>query len=655
MNFGEILIYLNPLLVLSAIYFGYKKIRNNNNSNNKNFDTLLYVILGNHTLLLILLAYYFLKTDLRFEYVSSYSSDELTAGYKLAGIWAGRDGTLLVWSWATALTLVLERFFHKEKGMQRDLTSIIGTILLLSLCIIQLYINPFGMNETVPDKGNSLNQLLLSPYMIIHPPIVFVSYGMIALLYASAMAFLITEDKSWNDTIKRWGRGSWIGMSLALVIGGYWAYVTLGWGGYWAWDPVETSGLLPWLAMTSLLHTSVMSRRKKDYRILGPLLAMFTFVLVLLESFITRGGIWISFHAFLPSQSDSVTQRFFDVMEADKSVMIFFILMVLNIIFTLAIVIKKYIERKEEEKEIEYDNIEKIFSKDNTFFAAIYTQLLILTVTLVLLLVSAKGQLAPEIYEIRLAPFVIMLAAIFTIHTLRPFFELKNILLVVVLATIFSIIYAFMTNGSEWMVGAMLPWAFVCGYSIFRYMWKYRTKKLLPMLRAWGPYTAHLGILLIIIGYCFSYGLGTEDKITLEEGEQKVVGNFVLILEKIAMNSGPEVMACVPECTAFIILIENDDVLINDQISKWREDGQETTQIYLKHELSRDLYITLNGVSTLEDGEHTATITVREIPGIILVWLGSLLTITGMLLTMFTEWKSGQEWLRNISKKVPDH
>ena len=83
--------------------------------------------------------------------------------------------------------------------MQRDLTSIIGTILLLSLCIIQLYINPFEMNETVPDKGNSLNQLLLSPYMIIHPPIVFISYGMIALLYASAMAFLITEDKNWND------------------------------------------------------------------------------------------------------------------------------------------------------------------------------------------------------------------------------------------------------------------------------------------------------------------------------------------------------------------------------------------------------------------------------------------------------------------------
>ena len=653
MNFGEILIYLNPLLVISAIYFGYNNIKHKDKSNNKNFDTLLYVILSNHTLLLILLAYYFLKTDLRFEYVSDYSSDELSIGYKLAGVWAGRDGTLLIWTWATTLTLVLERFFHKVKGLQRDLTSIIGTILLLSLCIIQLYINPFEMNEIVPDNGNSLNILLLSPYMIIHPPIVFVSYGMIALLYASAMAFLITEDKSWNGTIKRWGRGSWIGMSLALIIGGYWAYVTLGWGGYWAWDPVETSGLLPWLTMTSLLHASVMSRRKKDYRILGPLLAMFTFVLVLLESFVTRGGIWISFHAFLPSQSDSVTQRFFDVMEADKSVMNFFILMVISIILTLAIVIKKYRDRKDEDKQIEYDSIEKIFSEDNTFFAAIYTQLLILTVTLVLLLVSAKGQLTPEIYEMRLAPFVVLLAAIFTIHTLRPFFELKKILLVVGFAIIFSAIYAFMIKGNGWMVGAMLPWAFVCGFSIFRYMWKYRNKKLLPMIRAWGPYTAHLGIMLILIGYCISYGLDTKDTVTLAEGEEKIVGNFVLELSEISTeNSGTEIQRI-----ANIQLKENDgeELVVDDQISISIQGEQETTNIYLKHELHRDLYITLDEVPPGIDGELTAKITVREIPGIILVWTGAFLTILGMIITMFTEWKPGQKWLRNISKKVPDH
>ncbi len=267
MNIGEILVYLNPLLILSAIYFGYQNLDKKNSNSERNFDSLSYLILGNHTFLLILLAYYFLTTNLKFEYVSDYSSDDLSIGYKLAGVWAGRDGTLLIWTWATSLTLVLERHFHKEKEMQRELTSLIGMGLLLALCTIQLFINPFGLNETTPTTGNGLNPLLLSPYMIIHPPIVFVSYGMIVFLYASAISFLITEDKSWNNTIKRWGRGSWIGMSLALIIGGYWAYVTLGWGGYWAWDPVETAGLLPWFAMTTLLHTSVMSRRKKDYRI----------------------------------------------------------------------------------------------------------------------------------------------------------------------------------------------------------------------------------------------------------------------------------------------------------------------------------------------------------------------------------------------------
>jgi len=221
---------------------------------------------------------------------------------------------------------------------------------------------------------------------------------------------------------------------------------------------------------------------------------------------------------------------------------------------------------------------------------------------------------------------------------------------VVGLGIAFSLAYAIMSEGRGWMVGAMIPWAFICGYSIFRYMWRYRAKKLLPMLRAWGPYTAHLGMMLILIGYCLSYGLGTEDSITLQEGERKLAGNFVLELEKVTMNSGPSEMACIPKCTAFIRLIENDDdVVIDDQISKRREGNQETTQIYLKHQIHRDLYITLSSV-TSEGGENSATIIVREIPGIILVWTGTLFTISGMLLTMVTEWKPGKKWLRSIGK-----
>jgi len=647
MNVGEILIYLNPLLVLCSIYFGFNYLKNTDKADKRNFEALLSITLVTHTIALILLAYYFLVTDLRFEYVSDYSAENLSLGYKLAGIWAGRDGTLLIWAWTTILSINVERKLHSGEDSQKQSTSLIGCIILLGFCIIQLYINPFSQNETVPGIGNGLNPLLLSPYMIIHPPIVFVSYGMIVLLYASGMAYLITGNKNWNETVKRWGRSSWIGMSLALSIGGYWAYVTLGWGGYWAWDPVETAGLLPWLATTSLLHTAVMSRRKKKYNVLGPLLAMLTFVLVLLESFVTRGGIWSSVHAFIVEETGGAWSRLGYVLENDVSVKGFFILMILSIILTFGLVVSNY-RKKEAEEPKEYNSLEDYFSEDNTFFAAIYTQLLILTVTLVLLLVRANGYMTPEVFEVRLAPFVVILSAIFTIHTLRPFIDLQKILVVVGLGIAFSLAYAIMSEGRGWMVGAMIPWAFICGYSIFRYMWRYRTKKLLPMLRAWGPYTAHLGMMLILIGYCLSYGLGTEDSITLQEGERKLAGNFVLELEKVTMDPGPDEM----KVTAFIRLIENDDdVVIDDQISKRIEGTEETTQIYLKHQIHRDLYITLNSATPgAEGGESSATITVREIPGIILVWTGTLFTISGMLLTMFTEWKPGKEWLRSIGK-----
>ncbi len=650
MNFGEILIYLNPLLILFAIYFGYQNLSRSQKKNDKKYDSLLYVILGNHTFLLLLLSYYFLTTNLRFEYVSDYSANDLSIWYKLAGLWAGRDGTLLIWSWATILTLVLERFFDKKSSKQRELTSLFGMILLLSLAIIQLYINPFSLNENTPDDGKGLNPLLLSPYMIIHPPIVFISYGMIVLLYASGISFLITEDKRWNDTIKRWGRGSWIGMSLALIIGGFWAYVTLGWGGYWAWDPVETAGLLPWFSMTTLLHTSIMSRRKKTYSVLGPLLAMLTFVLVLLESFVTRGGIWSSVHSFIVEDTGGTWSRLSYVLENDLSVRGFFIMMILTLIITLIIVLKKYKEKEDNEKNEKYDTLEDFFSEDNTFFAAIYTQLLILTVTLVLLLVRANGYLAPEVFDVRLAPFVIILAGIFTIHTLRPFMDLQKILAIVTICGIFSIIYAFLSEGKAWMVGAMIPWALVCGYSIIKYLHKYRTKKLLPMLKAWGPYTAHLGIMLIIIGYCFSYGLGSENSVTLDEGERKLAGNFILELTDISMNNdGTEV-----EVKADIMLADREtgETVVNDKISKTVQSvtNQETTQIYLKHEIHRDIYITLNSVTPGTDENQTsATITVREIPGIFLVWIGAFLTILGMLTTMFTDWKPGKNWLVRLS------
>ena len=311
MNTGELLIYCAPLLAITSIYILQTR---------KNLEYLnisLLSLLGVQTISLSMLVYFFYTTNLEYKYVSDYSAENLSLFYKLSGLWAGRDGTLLIWTWSASLFMIMERRFNSHQDRQKELTTIVCCYLILALSIIQLYINPFRTNEIVPLEGNGLNPLLLSPFMIIHPPIVFISYGMIVLLYAAGVAHLITGEKNWNESVKRWGRSSWIGMSLALILGGYWAYVTLGWGGYWAWDPVETAGLLPWLSMTTLLHTSVMSKRRNDYVILGPLLAMLTFILVLLESFVTRGGIWSSVHAFIVEETGGTFSRFWFVLEED--------------------------------------------------------------------------------------------------------------------------------------------------------------------------------------------------------------------------------------------------------------------------------------------------------------------------------------------------
>ena len=112
---------------------------------------MLVIILVTHTVAIILLAYYFLVTDFRFAYVSDYSAETLSLGYKLAGVWAGRDGTLLIWAWATILSINVERRLHPEEDEQKQTTSIIGSIILLGFCIIQLYINPVSYTHlTLP-------------------------------------------------------------------------------------------------------------------------------------------------------------------------------------------------------------------------------------------------------------------------------------------------------------------------------------------------------------------------------------------------------------------------------------------------------------------------------------------------------------------------
>ena len=643
MNIGNGLIYFNFLILCCSLFFAIWGIRENKEKRIEYARKLSWVLFIGTTGCLILLLKYFYQTDLTYQYVSNYSAENLDTGYRIAGIWAGREGTLLVWIWACLGSLCIEDKIRKERNLQTNLTFLITMTVILALAIIQLFINPFIKNEIPPIEGNGLNPLLLSPYMIIHPPLVFTSYGFVVILFASAMAHLITNDEEWIPTVKRWGRISWLGITTALALGGYWAYVTLGWGGYWAWDPVETAGLLPWLALNIFLHTSVMNKRKKQYGILGPLMALLVFILILFESFVTRGGVWLSLHAFLPSQSTSATQRFFDVMEADKSVMGFFILIIIAICVASFLSIRRYRERKTkiEDKNLEY------FNEDRTFFAAIYLQTLILSICFVLLLMGVNGTLPPEVFETRLAPFLILMSIAFVMHTSNRWLGSKNVLKLSAICCCLTFGLAYYTGKwgeRSWMFGAAVPWFILTGTSILEYLYRYRKKRLRTMLRAWGPYTTHLGVLIMIMGYCVSYGLATEESLTLEKGNEEEILGFTITIEDVKTEiDGNQLVREV-----HFILKDDNKTIIDDKLIRTVSNngiGQEMPEVYIDHQVRRDLYITADMVNLEND---SARITLREIPGIMLVWFGVFLMIGGMIILQITEWKITKGLIRNL-------
>ncbi|MEA1905661.1 MAG: cytochrome c biogenesis protein CcsA [Euryarchaeota archaeon] len=150
--------------------------------------------------------------------------------------------------------------------------------------------------------AQGMNPLLRNPWMVIHPPIVFFGYAAAAIPFGAAAAYLLIGDRRWMEIAEPWSRITWLFMTLGIGIGGFWAYEVLGWGAwYWGWDPVETSSLIPWVALTAYLHTQFRMKRNREYGLAAPALLMLSFILVIFATFVTRSGLWASQHGFATS------------------------------------------------------------------------------------------------------------------------------------------------------------------------------------------------------------------------------------------------------------------------------------------------------------------------------------------------------------------
>jgi cytochrome c-type biogenesis protein CcmF len=240
-----------------------------------------------------------LSHDFRVSYVASYSGRDLPFYYLFSTFWAGQEGSFMLWLfWGALIGFVVLRTAKEQEPavMVVYLASFLGIVAILCKQ------PPFRFLERAPFDGQGLNPLLQDPWMVIHPPVMFAGFASLSVPFAFAIAALWT--KRWDGWVVRampWALFTFVTLGTAILMGGYWAYKTLGWGGYWAWDPVENTSLVPWLATVALVHGMFLQRARAKHRKINVILAILAYCCILYGTFLTRSGVLADFsvHSFI--------------------------------------------------------------------------------------------------------------------------------------------------------------------------------------------------------------------------------------------------------------------------------------------------------------------------------------------------------------------
>ena len=314
------------LVVYAALAGGYAAFRGRRRLL-ESATNALFAAFGSVAVAALVLLAALARHDFSFSYVASHTSRELPLGYTLSAFWGGQQGSLLLWLFVltgmgSAAVLLNRRLVRSVIPWT---VPILGGIASFFALLLVFVASPFG-TQVAPADGAGLNPSLQNPYMLAHPPLLYLGYVGLTIPFAFAMGALASgrADERWIVATRRWTLASWTFLGFAILLGAKWAYEEVGWGGWYAWDPVENAALMPWLVATAYLHSVMVQEKKNMLRVWNAVLVAGAFCLSLFGTFLTRSGVINSIHSFTQSSIGAWFLGFIAVVAAASTALILY-------------------------------------------------------------------------------------------------------------------------------------------------------------------------------------------------------------------------------------------------------------------------------------------------------------------------------------------
>ena len=580
----------------------------------------------------------FIDNDFTVLYVAQHSNSLLPLPYRVAAVWGGHEGSLLLWMVMLSLWALAVSLFSKELP-DAMIARVLGVLALVTaglLLFILLTSNPFERLLAGAEEGRDLNPLLQDPGLIFHPPMLYMGYVGFSVAYAFAVTALLSGqlDAAWARWSRPWTTAAWVFLTLGIALGSWWAYYELGWGGWWFWDPVENASFMPWRVGTALVHSLAVTEKRGSFKNWTVLLAISAFSLSLLGTFLVRSGVLTSVHAFATDPKRGIFILAFLVVVIGSSLALFaWRAPKVGLGGRFALLSR-----------------ESLLLTNNVLLVVACATVLLGTLYPLLIDALGAGKLSvgppyfdsvfaplmiPALFLIGVAPFARWKQATFgeLAHTLRWTF---------LVAAIVGLVMPFFFG--EWnplVALSLLLAAWIALSAALNFVERVQSTRAGRTFLAaaldqppsfFGMHTAHIGVAVFVVGVSMVNGYQAEKDVKMDIGDTVAVGGYSFQFNGVRQQQGPNYMALVGD----IELLKDGNFIrkMHPEKRNYVSSAMPMTEAAIDSGFLRDVYVSLGEPIDRDRPDAAWAIRVYYKPFVDWIWGGCVLMAFGGVLAL---------------------